>query len=86
MAEDQNKKEKKIDFTSTGETLGYIGIDQARVLAIRHAQDNPEFYGEPYSGINMVSELISSEESDDYYDIKLSFRPAGARSLRALLR
>ena len=77
MAQDDNTKEDKFEFDSAGQELAYIGLDHARVLAIRHARDNPEFYGERYSGVSMVSELISAEESDYYYDIKLSFRPAG---------
>ena len=78
MEEDQEKQEDKIDiFTREGESLGYISLDQARVLAIQHARDNPEFYGDRYSGVNFVWEVLSQEEGDDYYDIRLSFRPAG---------
>ena len=40
MAEDQGKKEEKFDFTLEGEALGYISLDQARVLAMEHARDN----------------------------------------------
>ena len=78
MAEDQGSKEDKFDpFTREGETLGYISLEQARVLAMRHARDNTDFYGPAYSRINLVWEVISQEEGEDYYDIKLSFRPAG---------
>ena len=78
MAEDQgNQEEEKFDFTGEGEAVDYISLEQARVLAIRHARDNPDFYGASYSGINLVWEAISLEEGEDYYDIKLSFRPAG---------
>ena len=78
MAEDQGSKEDKFDpFTREGETLGYISLEQARVLAMRHAQDNTDFYGSAYSRINLVWEVISQDEGEDYYDIRLSFRPAG---------
>ena len=78
MAEDQGSKEDKFDpFTREGETLGYISLEQARVLAMRHARDNTDFYGSAYSRINLVWEVISQDEGEDYYDIKLSFRPAG---------
>ena len=41
MAQDEGKKEEeKFDFTSEGEAVNYISLDQARVLAIEHAQDN----------------------------------------------
>ena len=44
MAEDQGKKdEEKIEFTPEGEAFGYISLEQARVLAIEHARDNPKF-------------------------------------------
>ena len=77
MAEEEGKQEEKFDFTAEGEALGYISLAQARVLAIRHARDNPEFYGERYSGIRLVWEVTSEEDWDDFYEIRLSFRPAG---------
>ena len=44
MAED-GEKDDKLEFTPEGETLGYISLDQARVLALQHARDNREIYG-----------------------------------------
>ena len=77
MAEEEEGKKESFDFNSDGEAVDYISIDQARLVAIRHARNNPDFYGDRYSGIDMVSEPISAEDHEDYYDIKLSFRPAG---------
>jgi len=78
MAENPDNKEDKPDlFSPSGEALGYISLEQARVLAIRHARDNMDFYGPRYSGINLVWEVISQEDGEEYYDIRLSFRPAG---------
>lgn len=77
MAEDEDKKEEKFDFTPEGEAMDYIGLDQARVQAIEHARDNTDFYGPEYQGIRFVWEVISAEESDEYYEIRLSFRPSG---------
>ena len=78
MAENPENKEAKPDlFSPAAEALGYISLEQARVLAIRHARDNTDFYGPRYSGINLVWEVISQEDGEDYYDIRLSFRPAG---------
>ena len=78
MAENGGDKEDKFDaFTQEGETLGYISLEQARVLAMRHARDNADFYGPAYANINLVLEVVSEEEGEDYYDIRLSFRPAG---------
>ena len=46
MAEDQGKPdEDKLEFTPEGEVLGFISVDQARVLALRHAYDNRAIYG-----------------------------------------
>ena len=44
--EDLFEKEDKFDqFDSAGEALGYISLEQARVLAVRHARENTDFYG-----------------------------------------
>ncbi len=77
MAGEEGKKEDQFGFTPEGERLGYISLEEAWVLAIRHARDNSEFYGPRYSGTSLVWEIISQDEGEDYYDIKLSFRPAG---------
>ena len=77
MAEDPEKKdEEKFELDSAGESLGYISLDQARVLALQHARDNREFYGR-YADREFVWEELSAEESEDYYRIRLAYRPAG---------
>ena len=38
----------KIEFTPDGETLGYISLDQARVLALRIAREDTQAYGGKY--------------------------------------
>ena len=48
-SEDAKQDFDKIDFTSEGETLGYISLDQARVMALRLAREDTEIYGERYS-------------------------------------
>ena len=78
MADDKSKQdEDKVEFDSAGEAVGYISLDQARVLAIEHARDNRNFYGRRYRRRELVWEVISQQESEDYYDIKLAYRPAG---------
>ena len=77
MSEEEGKKDdEQLEFTPQGEALGYISLDQARVRAIEHARDNREIYGPRYSQGEMVWEVLSQEESEDYHDIRLSFRPA----------
>ena len=78
MAEDEGKKEEeKFDLTQTGESLGYITLEQARIQAIQHARDNTGFYGPRYARVNLVWEVANQEEGEEFYDIRLSFRPAG---------
>ena len=60
---------------STGQALAYISLDQARVLALEHARDNRDFYGRRYASRELVWKVLSLEESEDYYDIRLSYRP-----------
>jgi hypothetical protein len=76
MTEEEGKKEDQFGFTREGEALGYISLDQARVLALRHARDNTDFYGPRYANRELVWEELSAEESEDYYRVRLSFRPA----------
>ena len=72
-----DKKENKFDFTDAGKVLGYISLEQARVLAIEYSRDHADLYGPSYVGVRLAWEVISAEEGEDYYDIRLSFRPSG---------
>ena len=54
MAEDQGKEEEKFDFTSEGEAVGYISLDQARLLAMQTAREPPGEYGSQYQGVSMA--------------------------------
>ena len=72
----EDKAQEKFEFTSEGEALSYVSLDQARVLAMRTARDDTAFYGLTYSGRELVREELSAEESEDYYRIRLSYRPA----------
>ena len=69
------EEEEKLEFDSTGQAVAYISLDQARVLAMEHARDNQDFYGRRYASRELVWEVVSQEESEDYYDIRLSYRP-----------
>ena len=78
MAADEGKKEEqeKLEFDSAGQAIAYISLDQARVLGLQHARDNRDFYGR-YADAELVWEELSAEESEDYYRIRLAYRPAG---------
>ena len=84
MAEDQGKEEEKFDFTDEGEAVDYISLEQAKVLAMKLVRQDTRFYtparagtNSVWSWINLAWEVISSEEGEDFYDLKLGFRPAG---------
>ena len=82
MAEDQGKEEEKFDFTGEGEAVGYISLEQARVLAIQTARETPGEYGSQYQDISMAFEVVQANEGEDYYDVTLAFRPQTAFSGR----
>ena len=78
MEEDQGKsEEEKFDFTREGETLGYISLDQARVLAMRTVSETPGAYGRAHRDVPMAFEVVETEETEDYYVITITFRPQG---------
>ena len=77
MAEEPEKKEDKFEFTPEGEFVEYISLGDARVMAIRHARENTEIYGFEYQDTTMVWEPVSETEEEEFYDIRLSFRPSG---------
>ena len=75
--DDRREEDKKDKFDSAGEVAGgYIAQDQAQVMAIRHARENTDFYGPVHAGRELVWEVASSEEGEDYYQVRLSYRPA----------
>ena len=77
MAEDQGKEEEKFDFTPEGESLGYISLDQARLLAIQTARGSRGDYGRRFRNVAMAFDTVESSEDEDFYIITLSFRPQG---------
>ena len=78
MAEEEGKQEEeKFEFTSEGEVLGYISLDQARILAMRTARQAPGAYGRRFRNVPMAFEVTEDEETEDHYVVTLSFRPEG---------
>ena len=79
VAENEGKKEEeKPELTLAGETLGYISLDQARILAMRTAREAPGDYGRRFRNVPMAFELVEANETEDYYEVTLSLRPQGA--------
>ena len=77
MAGDGDSKEDKFDFSSEGEALGYISLEQARLLAMQTDREAPGDYGRRFRGIRMVFQPVQEEDGEDYYVVTLSFRPEG---------
>ena len=79
MAEyEEKKEEEKFEFTPEGEALGYISLDQARILAMRTSREAPGQYGRRFRNVPMAFEVVEANETEDYYEVTLSFRPQGA--------
>ena len=76
IEEGGEQDETKLEFDSDGEAVAYISLDQARVLALQHARDNRDFYGR-HSGSDLVWAVIGADETEDYYEVRLSYLPAG---------
>ena len=76
MVDDQGRKEDKFDFTPEGEAK-YIGLDEARILAIQAANETPGDYGRRYSDVRMVYAPLEDEETEEYYKVVLALRPQG---------
>ncbi len=77
VAEDKGNEEEKFDFTGEGEAVGYISLEQARVLAIRTARETPGEYVSSYQDMPMALEVSAEQDTEDYYRVTLSFRPQG---------
>ena len=77
MVAQDAKDDDKLEFTPEGETAGYISLDQARVPALQHARDNREFYGR-YAERELVWQVVGADETEDFYEVRLSYRPARA--------
>ena len=75
MVEDQGKEEGKFDFTTEGEVLEYISLQQAVLLSRRQARESDERYKERLGWEEIVwTELRSEAVGEDYYRIVLQFR------------
>ena len=57
MAEEE-KIEDQFGFIPVGESLGYICLEQAGVLAMRTAREIPSEYGSSYQGIPMALDRL----------------------------
>ena len=77
MAEEEGKKNEKFDFTPQAEAVGFVTLDQARLIAIQRAQEESGNYGPSWQSVPMVFEVVDAEETEDDYSLSLSFHPEG---------
>ena len=78
MLEDEGKKdEEKFDFSLEGKVIGYISLDQAQVLAMSTAREEPVAYGSRYLSVPMAFDVVESTETEDHYVVAMDFRPQG---------
>ncbi len=77
MAEDGSAQEgEKPESQRPGSGGGFVSLDQARDIALGHARENPDFYGRRYRKKELAWEVLSQEEREDGYLVRLSYRPA----------
>ena len=51
-------------------------MDQARDIALAHARENLDIYGRRYRRQELFWEVLSQEEREDAYHVRLSYQPA----------
>ena len=73
----EEEKEDLFEIDATGEAVGYISLDQARVLAMQTATREPGAYGRQFRDVPMAFEVVEENETEDHYVITLSLRPQG---------
>ena len=76
MAEGE-AREGTIDFDKASETRRHLSLEQAKILALETARNDPANYGRRFAALQMVFQVIKQEEEDDGYFVTLSFQPEG---------
>ena len=59
---DDNEKKDQFEFDPSGEAVEYIPLEQAQLVAMRTAVEQPGNYGPRSQGIAMVFDLVEQEE------------------------
>ncbi len=82
MPEYEGREENQIEFTHEGGSANYISLDQVLMLAFQHARNNREIYGR-FANTELVWALDHAQETEDFYDVRLSYRTVPARTSEA---
>jgi hypothetical protein len=77
MADLELEKIEAISSTIAVFESEYISLERARLEAIRYAREYPDIYGFEYIGIDLAWELESEAESEEFYYVRLHYRPSG---------
>ena len=67
--------QKQISDLNAAETSGNITLEEARVRAVQFAQLNRELHSPEVQAMHLVWEVSEATEGDQFYFIKLSYRP-----------
>ena len=74
--DEDEEKPDSFEFDDAGEERGYISLDQSRIQAMSSAREVPGEYGR-FSRAPMAFEVVEAGETEDFYEVTLSFRPQG---------
>jgi len=59
-----------------GSDGGFISLEQAREVALGHSRDNRDIYGRRYRKQELAWRVLSEDEREDAYYVRLSYQPA----------
>ena len=54
-----------------------VSLEKARLIVLRYAGENTAVYGPDYADAPLVWEVASAESGEEFYYIRLTYRPAG---------
>ena len=74
MAEEDSVQDQSSQPAGSGG--GFVSLDQAREVALGHARDNRDIYGRRYRRQELAWQVLSEDEREDAYYIRLSYQPA----------
>ena len=74
MAQDETPQDQEQpDAQPSG---SFVSLEQAREAALGHARDNRDIYGRRYRRKELTWQVLSEDEREDAYYVRLSYQPA----------
>ncbi len=65
----------QITEAAQADEAGKISLERARLAVIKYAQQNLEVYETQYQTVQLVWEVQSAEEQDEFYYITMTYQP-----------